>query len=593
MSGKFVLRTLRNVMFRDRPYFAHLTVTRGGDGRLGSRRGRRDRPEELDTEGMKQVVDVLDRMGVAVLSVTGGADPLSRPDVPTILSYAARKGLYTRVTSYGRMPLKGYAELLKSGVKEVAVALDGVRGDDAPFRGVGSRPLKTIRYLNDNLPPGKRLTLNVAVARADCEQIEDLVSYCATEFPNALVWLNPVNVGSGEPPAPAEAGPAYSRGYRSPTLLDVDFYERELEGQYRADALSWECRAGRLFFDVEANGDFWICKAQPSRTPLNVLAADFRKKFRAADFGYRRECAGCAYACYVVTQKGFEPRNWVDVAVLWWFANTSPGDRCRDVAAKYGWPAGLAAWCGARAVDWSRRWGRDGDGRPSREPAARYDSAVYRCDVPGVWEPFGRREKIKRKLREELRLSPDDVVLDVGCFDGELVSYLRPFCRKVVGIDVNAEVVRSSAVEGLLVMDGRKTDFPDDYFTKVVSSHTIEHVTDLPALFRELERILRPGGEVVLYYPCELWRGMGTMRNAWFFYRNPFMGYRIHVNWLSHRRVAELIRGTGLEVYRKRFYFDPQPGYLTVLKKRVPAGSKREWRRPRKREGVIPEEVNS
>jgi MoaA/NifB/PqqE/SkfB family radical SAM enzyme/SAM-dependent methyltransferase len=562
MSAKFVLRTLRNVALRDRPYFAHLTVTRGDDGGRAFRRWRRS--DELDTDGMKRVVDVLDRMGVAVLSVAGGADPLSRPDVPAIVSYAARKGLYTRVTSRGRMPLKRYAELLKSGVKEVAVSLDGVRGNEAPFRRVGPRALKTIRYLNDNLPPGKRLTLNVAVAEAGCEQLEDLVSYCATEFPNALVWLNPVNVGSGElAPAAMEVEPAHPPGPESPTLLDVGFYERELEGRRRAGALDWECRAGRMFFDVEANGDFRICKVQPSRAPLNVLQADFRKKLREADFSYRRGCAGCTYSCYVVTQKGFEPRNWVDIAVLWWFANTRHGDRCRDVAAKFGGPAGLAAWCGARAADWSRRWGGDRDGRPARGTVVYYRFGWGRSP-----KSASVRLARHRRLTRELKPARDDVVLDVGCNFGALVSYLRPFCRKVVGIDVNAEAVRSSAVEGLLVMDGRKTDFPDGYFTKVVSSHTIEHVTDLPALFAEIERILRPGGEVVLYYPCELWRGMGTMRNAWFDYRNPFMGYRIHVNWLNHQRVARLIRGTDLEVYRKRFYFDPQPAYLTVLRKR-------------------------
>ncbi len=565
MSAKFVLRTFRNVVFRDRPYFAHLTVTRGGDGRPG-RRGRRRgrRPDELDTDGMKRVVDVLDRMGVAFLSVAGGGDPLSRADVPAIVSYAARKGLYTRVTSHGRMPLKRYAELLKSGVKEVAISLDDVRGNEAPFRHVGPRALRTIRYLNDNLPRGKRLTLNVAVAEAGCEQLEDLVSYCATEFPNALVWLNPVNVGSGQlAPAAMEVEPAYPQGPESSTLLDVGFYERELEGRRRAGALDWECRAGRMFFDVEANGDFRICKVQPSRTPLNVLEDDFRKKLREADFSYRRECAGCTYSCYVVTQKGFEPRNWVDIAVLWWFANTRPGDRCRDVAEKYGWPAGLAAWCGAWAADWSRRWGRDGDGRPARGTVVYYRFG---------WGRSPKSTSVQlarnRRLTRELKPAPEDVVLDVGCNFGALVSYLRPFCREVVGIDVNAEAIRSSAVEGLLVMDGRKTDFPDEHFTKIVSSHTIEHITDLPALFREVERILKPGGEVVLYYPCELWRGMGTMRNAWFDFRNPFMGYRIHVNWLNHQRIARLIRGTDLEVYRKRFYFDPQPGYLTVLKKR-------------------------
>ncbi|UCH78303.1 MAG: methyltransferase domain-containing protein [Candidatus Coatesbacteria bacterium] len=569
MSAKFALRTFRNVVFRNRPYFAHLTVTHGGD-RRGFRAARGGRPEELDAEGMKQVVDILDRMGVAVLSVVGAEDPLSRPDLPTLLTYAARKGLYTRVTSPGKVPLERYAELLDSAVEEIAFSLDGVQGNGTPFSRVRAGTLDKIRYLNDNLPPGKLLTLKIAVAQAGCEQVEDLVSFCAREFPNALVWLQPAHVGSDEGPAPTEAkaDPDYWRESRSPTLLHLEFYEEELEGQYRAEVSQWGCRAGRMFFAVEPNGDFWLCKALPPRAPLNVLEADFRKKLKEADFSYRRECAGCSYSGYVVTQKGFEPRNWVDMAVLWWFANTRPGDRCRQVAVRHGWLAGLLSYSFAKTVSWPRRWGKNGNGRPARVPAARYDSAVYRCDIPGVWGTSGRRERINNKLREELRLTLDDVVLDVGCFDGDLVSYLRPFCRRTVGIDVNAEVIRASAVEGLHVMDARKTDFPDGYFTKIVSSHTVEHVTDLPALFREIDRILQPGGEVVLYYPCELWRGMGTMRNAWFFYRNPLKGYKIHVNWLSHRRIAELIRGTALEVCRRRFYFDPQPGYLTVLKKR-------------------------
>ena len=131
-----------------------------------------------------------------------------------------------------------------------------------------------------------------------------------------------------------------------------------------------------MFFAVEANGDFWICKAQPSRVPLNVMEADFRKKLRETDFSYRRECGGCSYPGYVVTQKGFEPRNWADIAVLWWFANTRPGDRCREVAVRYGWLAGLLSYSTARIVNWSRRLGGDGAGRASQAPAAGCDSAL-------------------------------------------------------------------------------------------------------------------------------------------------------------------------------------------------------------------------
>jgi SAM-dependent methyltransferase len=185
----------------------------------------------------------------------------------------------------------------------------------------------------------------------------------------------------------------------------------------------------------------------------------------------------------------------------------------------------------------------------------------------GIWGGFGRLRRIRRMLTRELRLGPTDVVLDVGCDRGRLVESLRPFCREVVGIDINEDAVRDSSVAGLRVMDALATDFPDAHFTRIVSSHTIEHIADLHAFFAEMSRILRPGGRLVLYYPWELWRGMGTMRNAWLLFGNPFAGHRMHLHCLSPGRIARFIRDTDLRATGARFFLDPQPGFITALTK--------------------------
>jgi|GEM_PF-2271685 len=103
-----------------------------------------------------------------------------------------------------------------------------------------------------------------------------------------------------------------------------------------------------MFFDIKPNGDLWICQDQPSRMPLNILDPDFLPKFHSVDTGQRRTCSGCTYSCYVVTQKGLEPRNWPDVAGLWWKSNTRPGERCRRVAQNCRWAAGLLLFCADR-----------------------------------------------------------------------------------------------------------------------------------------------------------------------------------------------------------------------------------------------------
>ena len=350
MSATFLRRTFRNVVLRDHPYFAHLAITHRCNLRCRFCHVQETRFEELDTEGMKRVIDVLDGMGVAVVSLSGGGEPLLRRDVAAILNYAAAKGMYTKITSNGTMPEERYRSLVESSVKEIAISLDGVEGNDLPFSHVGPRILETIRYLHDHLPPGKQLTLNVTVTRGNRERLAKIVAYCADAFPRARVWLNPVVSGAGRLRTLNEPGtdPAYLRQCQSPTLLSAEFYTAGAEEQHRNEHFDWGCRAGRMFFDVKPNGDFWICQDHPAQSPMNVLAPDFREQLRRADFSHRRRCGGCTYSCYYLTQKGFEPRNWPGMAGLWWKANTRPGEECRVVAERYGWFLGLLSFCASR-----------------------------------------------------------------------------------------------------------------------------------------------------------------------------------------------------------------------------------------------------
>lgn len=100
------------------------------------------------------------------------------------------------------------------------------------------------------------------------------------------------------------------------------------------------------------------------------------------------------------------------------------------------------------------------------------------------------RESVARALAE---FAPDSTasVLDVGCGRGWFVDTLtreRPGLR-VTGLDVlehvpleGADYVRGSA---------ERLPFDDDSFDVVFTSHTIEHVRDLPAMVRELLRVAR------------------------------------------------------------------------------------------------------
>src|SRR5688572_3151851 len=350
MTRKFWIRTLRNVVFRKRPYFAHLALTHVCNLRCSFCHIPEYKVQELDTNGMKRVVDKLDEMGIAYLSISGGGEPLLRKDFAEILNYAAGRGMYVKLTSNGTMPQSKYDELLACGVSEIAISLDGVRGNQLPYAHVGPKVLQSIRYLNDNLPPDKKLILNITVSHSNSDQVDDIVDYCTRAFPKAKLWLNPVVVGEGKLRVATEkkVNPEFLRRVKSPTLLNPPVYAKGCEDYYNSETYNWGCLAGEFFFDIKPDGDFWICQDHPSKTKLNILDPDFDNRYRTADFSNRRECSGCTYSCYWVPQKSFQPSGFAGLAFMWWKASTSPDEPCRQTESKYGWVAGLAHFCASR-----------------------------------------------------------------------------------------------------------------------------------------------------------------------------------------------------------------------------------------------------
>ena len=135
-------------------------------------------------------------------------------------------------------------------------------------------------------------------------------------------------------------------------------------------------------------------------------------------------------------------------------------------------------------------------------------------------------------------------LLDVGCGDGTFTAVLgKDFCE-VHGIDVQEpylarfrESVKDDGRFQISNMSASEMSFPENYFDTIVTIETLEHVLDLPGAAREMCRVLKPGGELLI-----------TVPNRWFPFENHGMrigsrlvGGRIpllpYVPWL-HRRWA-------------------------------------------------------
>jgi SAM-dependent methyltransferase len=108
-------------------------------------------------------------------------------------------------------------------------------------------------------------------------------------------------------------------------------------------------------------------------------------------------------------------------------------------------------------------------------------------------------------------------VLDAGCGEGYGSSILAARAEKVLGIDLERDVIDHAAERYPNVRfqagDLATLAFPDGSFDAVVSFQVIEHLQSPRGFATECARILRPGGVLVLSTPNRLTFSPEGIRN--------------------------------------------------------------------------------
>jgi SAM-dependent methyltransferase len=128
---------------------------------------------------------------------------------------------------------------------------------------------------------------------------------------------------------------------------------------------------------------------------------------------------------------------------------------------------------------------------------------IYSGDGGGTPPEVGgpRIEKV-RKLFAGLK--GRQKILDVGCANGAILKPLRQQ-HELHGVDISEFLVKQARDNGF---DARVHDllndrlpYPDGTFDYVFSGETIEHQLDTDWFLLEFNRVLKPGGKVVITYP--------------------------------------------------------------------------------------------
>jgi SAM-dependent methyltransferase len=110
-------------------------------------------------------------------------------------------------------------------------------------------------------------------------------------------------------------------------------------------------------------------------------------------------------------------------------------------------------------------------------------------------------------------------VIDVGCGTGRWMKFATARGAQAIGTDITREMLRKAAHtnRALVEADGRRLPFRDACADMVLCTLTIGHMRPVGDALRELGRIARPGGHVIVtdFHPEALRRGWKrTFSNA-------------------------------------------------------------------------------
>ena len=152
-------------------------------------------------------------------------------------------------------------------------------------------------------------------------------------------------------------------------------------------------------------------------------------------------------------------------------------------------------------------------------------------------------------------------VLEVGCSGARHLSALQSLDsnRVYVGCDIDVHSIldgrQAHPKINFVVADGMRLPFRDEAFDATYCMDYLEHVEDPRQAVREMARILKKGGVLSAFVPCE--------GNGWTLYRafSRIFGFNVkrpaggHIQSFTDKQVIALLREQGLRLTRVRYSY--------------------------------------
>lgn len=137
------------------------------------------------------------------------------------------------------------------------------------------------------------------------------------------------------------------------------------------------------------------------------------------------------------------------------------------------------------------------------------ETAMFWDQVSGLYDLFETiyNRKVYGGLGERIaeRIKPDDLVLECACGTGAISRSIAPRCKRLIATDFSVGMLRQT-LKNCRNYDNikvRRADIAhlkcsDNRFDVVIAGNVIHLLEDPHAAVKELERVCKPGGKIII-----------------------------------------------------------------------------------------------
>ena len=115
-------------------------------------------------------------------------------------------------------------------------------------------------------------------------------------------------------------------------------------------------------------------------------------------------------------------------------------------------------------------------------------------------------------------IGSSDDVLECACGTGAISKYIAPACGKLVATDFSEGMLKQArrkcgAYKNMIIekADITHLEYPDQSFDKAVAGNVIHLLPQPEAALAELERVVKPGGKIIIPTYINLSKGTGKI----------------------------------------------------------------------------------